>query len=135
MWSLQVNFPAVVVSGIVIFMIGGLWYSRLLFAKRWVALMGKSEEDLKQAAPGARPFVFVCALLTAWAFAVILNHFSPVTPLRAILLAGLCWVGFAAATSYGTAMFSGTPKALWLINSGYNLISFIAAALILAYWR
>jgi len=42
-----VNNLAVLVSGLVIFMLGGLWYSPLLFAKRWVALIGKSEAELK----------------------------------------------------------------------------------------
>jgi len=32
-----VNYLAVLVFGVVIFMLGGLWYSPLLFAKKWVA--------------------------------------------------------------------------------------------------
>ena len=32
-----VNNVAVFVSGVVIFLLGGLWYSPVLFAKRWVA--------------------------------------------------------------------------------------------------
>ena len=31
------NYLAVLVAGIVIFMIGGLWYSPVLFAKPWMA--------------------------------------------------------------------------------------------------
>jgi hypothetical protein len=44
-------------------------------------------------------------------------------------------VGFAAATSLATTLFSAQPKALWLINSGYNLVSFVIAGIILALWR
>ena len=40
---MHVNFLAVLVTGIVIFVLGGLWYSPVLFARRWVALMGKTE--------------------------------------------------------------------------------------------
>jgi hypothetical protein len=46
-----------------------------------------------------------------------------------------CWIGFAAPTSYATAIFSGTPKQRWAIDSGYNLVSFILAGIILAVWR
>jgi hypothetical protein len=133
----SVNYLAVLVAGIAIFIVGGLWYSPVLFAKRWVALMGKSEDDIKKAAPGAVPFVivFICALLTAYTLAIVLNHFGPVTLTRTILISILMWAGFAGATSFGSAMFSGTPRALWLINSGYNLVSFVVAAVILAFWR
>src|SRR5437764_4399800 len=137
MWVPQVNYPAVLVTAIAIFALGGLWYSPLLFTRRWVALSGKSEADIKAAAPGPMPFilVFICALLTALVMAIILNHFSPVTVLRGALLGALSWIGFAAATSFGTATFSGQPRALWLINSGYNLVSFVIAGVILGAWR
>src|SRR5690349_16185250 len=61
----QVHYPAVLVAGIAIFILGGLWYSPVLFAKRWVALMGKTEEELKAAASGpvAYVIVFICGLL------------------------------------------------------------------------
>jgi len=133
----QVYWPAVIVSGSVIFATGGLWYSPMLFAKPWVRLMNKTEEELKANAPGALPFVivFITALLTALVLAIIENHFKPLTATRGALLGVLCWLGFAAPTSFGTATFSGTPKAVWAINSGYNLVSFVAAGVILALWR
>jgi hypothetical protein len=133
----HVNYLAVLVSGIVIFMLGGLWYSPVLFAKRWVALMGKTEEELKAKAAGASSFiiVFFCGLITAFALAVVILHFPPVTPLRGVLVAVLCWLSFAGVTSYGTALFSGEPKQLWLINTAYNLVAFVAAGLILSLWR
>ena len=65
----------------------------------------------------------------------ILNHFVNLTVLRGALVGALCWVGFAAATSFATSLFSGHPKALWLINSSYNLVSFVVAGIILALWR
>jgi len=133
----HVNVLAVLVSGVAIFILGGLWYSPALFAKPWVRLMNKSEEELKANAPGAGPYivVFICAFLTSFALAVILNHFQPLSVVRGILVAILCWVGFTGATSYGAAVFSGTPGGLWRINSGYNLVSFIVASVILTLWR
>jgi hypothetical protein len=132
----DVIYPAVLVAGIAIFILGGLWYS-VLFKKPWMELMGKSDEELRSGGGGAAPYVivFFCGLATAYTIAVLLNHFPPVTPLRSTLLAILCWVGFTAATSFGTALFSQTKKPLWLINTLYNLVSFIVAALILTFWR
>ena len=94
-------------------------------------------EEIKASAPGPLPFImaFLCGLLIAYAMAVMLNHFPPVNVPHAIKVAIIVWAGFAAATSFATAMFSGTPRALWLINSGYNLVAFIIAAVIEAVWR
>jgi hypothetical protein len=46
-----------------------------------------------------------------------------------------CWLCFAGASSFGTALFSMKPLQLWLINSGYNLVSFVIAGVILAVWQ
>ena len=133
-----VNNVHVLVSGVVIFVLGGLWYSPVLFAKRWVALIGKTEEELK-ASVGSMPtnylLVFVCGLVTSWVMALVVGNFAPSSALDGGIIGALCWVGFAGATSFGTALFSGKPKALWLIDSGFNLVAFVVAGIILAAWR
>jgi len=138
-----INYLAVLVAGIVIFVLGGLWYSPVLFAKRWIALQGRTEEQMRaQAAAANMPVMyvsaFICGLVTAWAMAMILAHIASSMNLnagRGALIGFMCWLGFAAATSYGTALFSGKPKQLWLIDSTYNLVSFVLAGMILAVWR
>ena len=42
-----INYLAVLVAAIVIFVLGGLWYSPLLFAKRWTALQNRTEEQIR----------------------------------------------------------------------------------------
>lgn len=133
-----VNYLAVLVTAVVIFVLGGLWYSPALFARKWMALVGKTEDELKAGA-GSMPLMyimaFICGLLTSWTLAVILNHFVNLTALRGAMVGALCWVGFAGATSFATALFSGKPRQLWLIDSSYNLVSFVIAGVILALWR
>ena len=133
----HVNYLAMCVGAVAIFILGGLWYSPLLFAKRWIALQSKTEEELRAGGAGAMQYVqvFFCGLVVSWALAVLLNHFINLTLVRGIGVAVLSWVGFTAATSYGTALFSQKPKALWLIDSGFNLVSFVLAAVILTLWR
>lgn len=133
-----VNYLAVLVSGIVIFLIGGAWYSPALFAHQWVALQGRTEEELKatsSATPGKFIAVFICAVVSAWVLGVLLNHFVHPTLLRGAEVGLLCWIGFTGATSFGSYMFSGRPRALWAIDSGYYLVSFVVAGIILAVWR
>jgi hypothetical protein len=138
-----INYLAVLVAGIVIFVLGGLWYSPVLFAKRWIALQGRTEEQMRAEAAAANMPVmyvsaFICGFVTAWVMAHILAHVGTSLTLNAVngaLIGFMCWLGFAATSSYATALFSGKPKQLWLIDSSYNLVSFVLAGMILAVWR
>jgi hypothetical protein len=138
-----VNFLAIVVAAIVIFMLGGLWYSPMGFSKRWVELQGKTEERMRaEAAAANMPVLYLSALIAALLIATVMGllmmHFAAVMPVNAAhgaIFGFVCWLGFAASTSYSTAVFSGNPKQLWLINSMYNLVSFVAAGVILSVWR
>jgi hypothetical protein len=81
---------------------------------------------------------FVTALITAIIMAHILAHMASIMPTGAVhgaFFGFMAWLGFAAPTSYATAMFSGKSKQLWLIDTAYNLVSFMLAGLILAAWR
>ena len=138
-----VNWLAILVAGIVIFMLGGLWYSPVLFAKKWIALQNKTEEQMKAEAAGANmPLMYASAFLTgliiAWTMAMVFAHIANDIEMNAAhgaLFGALLWLGFAATTSYATALFSGKPRQLWLIDSAYNLVSFVLAGIILAVWR
>ncbi len=136
----HINYLAVLVAGVVIFMLGGLWYSPVLFAKRWVALQGRTMEEMQASAKeGSMPMmylqVFICGLITAWVMAIVIGFLPLLDLTRALKLAVICWLGFAAVTSYGTALFSMKPRALWLIDTAFNLVSFVIAAAIIAVWR
>jgi len=134
----HVNYLAILTSAVAIFILGGLWYS-VIFKKPWVRLMGIPEEKMKEASGGAMPILlfmsFLCGLLISYILAIIVNHFAPPTLARGVFVGTLVWVGFAAPTSFATAIFSMTPKPLWFINSAYNWVSFVVAAMILSVWR
>jgi hypothetical protein len=138
-----INWLAVLVAAIVIFALGGLWYSPVLFVKKWLALQGRtSEQEKAQAAAANMPLMYASAFLTgliiAWAIALVFAHFSSeiaMTAAHGAMFGFLFWLGFAAPTSYATALFSGKPKQLWLIDTTYNLVSFVLAGIIIAVWR
>src|SRR6266481_770354 len=99
----HVNYLAVLVTGVAIFILGGLWYSPMVFAKPWTRLMGKSEEEMKayMASPKAKsemPLMYAMALVTglviAWVMAIIVNHFPPQSVVRGAEVGVLCWLGF-----------------------------------------
>jgi uncharacterized membrane protein len=137
MVDLQVNYLAVLVCGVVSFVLGGLWYSPLLFAKKWVALLGKTQEELQKASnPMMYVIGFITGLISCFAISCVVNAAGATTLVNGALIGFLCWLGFAGATSYNNQVnFVGKPPSLWAIDSGYNLASFIIAGAILAVWK
>ena len=134
--ELHVNFLAILVSAVAIFLLGGLWYSPVLFAKKWVALQGKSMEEMSGGShPSLYVQVFICGLVTAAAMALAQAHMPNPSLAHGLIIGFLAWLGFAGATSYGTALFSFKPKALWAIDTGFNLASFLLAGAILGAWQ
>jgi hypothetical protein len=134
----HVNYLAVLTGGVIIFILGGLWYS-LLFKKPWVRLMEIPEEKMKEGAGKGMPFLlllaFLCGLLTSYVEAIIINHFAPYALWRGAFVGTLVWLGFAAPSSFSTAIFSMTKKPLWLINSTYNWVCFVVVGMLLSVWR
>lgn len=133
----HVNYLAILTSGVVVFILGGLWYS-VIFKKAWINLMGIPEEKMKEGS-GAMPLLFlgafVCGLLISYIMAIVINHFSPFSAMRGAMVGTMMWLGFAASTSFATAIFSMTKKPLWLINTSYNWVCFVVVGIILSCWR
>jgi len=134
-----VNLLALLASTIAIFVLGGLWYSPLLFAKKWMALQGKTPEQIAASGGSVSAMMYVqallCGLLTSAAMLVVTTHLPDRNAIHGAIMGVICWLGFAGATSYGTALFSMKSKALWWIDSGYNLVCFVISGVILTAWQ
>ena len=135
----HLNYIAVLVTGVVIFILGGLWYSPALFAKPWMRLLGKTQEEMRarQSVPTGLMFLsaFVSGLLLAFVLADVLAHYFRMSPLRGAEVGAMCWLGFTGATMFTNSMFSQKPVKLWAIDAGYYLVCFVVAGLILGAWR
>lgn len=132
---MHVNYLAVLVGGVISFALGGIWYS-VLFSKQWLSSVGKTEEELKKLNKPVNFFSsFVLGLITAYILAFIVMFAEANTLLNGAEVGMLCWIGFAGATSYAQYLFGGRSQKLWMIDSGYNLVTFIINGAILAVWR
>jgi len=122
----QVNWLAIFVAGLVPVVIGMLWYSPLLFGKKWMSLVGKTEEEIRKEGPGK---AYAQSLVTSMIIAFVLEYLLMYTgsfDMRAGMKLGfLVWIGFVATTSYASVLFESRPKGLYLINAGYNLVSLL----------
>jgi small basic protein len=128
------NPLAIAVAAALSFLIGGVWYSPVMFAKRWQAAAGLSDEQL-QKANMAKIFglAFLASLVMAVNLAAFLGSKASVGfGLAAGAAAGIGWVAMCFAVN---DLFERRPLALWLINSGYHVIALTVMGGVLAWWH
>ena len=125
-----VNMIAVLICGVSSLVLGGIWYSPVLFGKKWQRLAGLSDEQAKS---GNTALIFGLAFLLSLIASYIFGMFlGPKMPLAGAIgagfAAGLCWVAAAFAINY---LFERRPLGLWLVNGGYHAMQFTLFGLIL----
>ena len=132
----EVNYFAVGLAAVLVFVLGGLWYSPLLFANAWMAGHGYTEDDLKRMQAGMAPtyaLSFICWFAMATILAVVARHFGE--GVGATLHVGLLlWIGFSATIGLTNNRFSDKPLSLWGIDAGYQLASIAVMAVVLGLW-
>jgi hypothetical protein len=124
------NLIAILLCGVASLVLGGLWYSPMLFAKAWQSGAGLSDEQAKSGNP-ALIFggAFVLSLVAATVFGMFLGPNMPLAgAVGAGFAAGLCWVGASFGINY---LFERRPLGLRLINGGYHTLQFTLFGLIL----
>lgn len=129
----EVNLLAVLAAAVASFLLGGLWYSPVLFAKAWQREAGVSDAQLKSANMALIfGLAFVLSLVAAFVFALFLGPRPPLAlGLGAGSSAGLCWVASSFGINY---LFERKSLKLFLINGGYHTLQFTIIGLILALW-
>jgi hypothetical protein len=133
----EVNFLAVGAATVLAFALGALWYSPVLFARRWTAAHGFTPAQLEEMPTRATPAYivsFVSWFVMATVLAMVGPHFGESAGLM-FHTAVLLWLGFAATTGLTNNMFSGRSITVWFIDAGYQLASLTVMAVVLGSWR
>ncbi len=129
----QTNWLAVLLAFIASMVIGFVWYMPAVFGKRWMAAIGKTEEDLKNTDGGAgiwAPMV-VAAALTAILLAVLISKLGLDSALAGGFLALVLALVFRAGGHVIHNGFAGRPAAVTLIDSGHDLLAMTVAGAII----
>jgi hypothetical protein len=133
-----INYWAVLVGALVYYAGGALWYSPLLFAKSWTALVGLTEEKLKEAKKGAwKSYLtaLVAAFLISFGMARLMGYMNVYSLIGGLQTGFWCWLIFVMTTSAINSSFAGKPLKLYLIDGFYHLYGFIIIGIILGIWR
>ncbi|MCR6642047.1 MAG: DUF1761 domain-containing protein [Sporocytophaga sp.] len=128
------TYLIVFVAALSAFMIGGLWYSPIMFLNIW----SKASANDPKSEEGRHPVrVFGLSFLFSLIAAISLFNFLGPQPslqeaIKTSLLIGICFV----ATSFGiNYQFSHKSMILWLIDAGYHCVQFLTMGLIFGLWH
>lgn len=129
----QINWLAVLLAFIASMAIGFVWYLPAVLGNRWMAAVGKTEEDLKNTGGGAGIWLpmMVAAALTAVLLAVLIGNLGLDNAVAGGWFALVLAVVFRAGGHVIHNGFAGRPVAVTLIDSGHDVVAMTAAGVII----
>ena len=130
------NYLPVLVGTIINMIIGALWYSPVLFAKPWMAAVGKDEKDLKKNSMSIMyTNTLVTALIESFVLFWLIRSIGVTNVIKGIELGLLIGVGFIATASLSDFLFSGRPLKLYIINVGYYIVVLALMGALFTIWH
>ncbi|GAA3400154.1 DUF1761 domain-containing protein [Pseudarthrobacter polychromogenes] len=129
----QINWLAVLLAFVASMAIGFVWYMPAVLGKRWMAAIGKTEDDLKNMSGGAGIWLpmMVAAALTAILLAVLIARLGLDNALAGGLFALVMGLVFRAGGHVIHNGFAGRPAAVTLIDSGHDLVAMAVSGAII----
>ena len=130
--QLDVNYWAVLASGVVAMVIGAIWYNA--FSTPWMKGAGLSKKDAENANPSVYFVSFLAFLLAFYVLAHVaaLAEVGDVT--EGILTGFWMWLGFAATVTGINYLYQQKSVQFYALDTGYLLLVFLAAGGIIGGW-
>jgi Protein of unknown function (DUF1761) len=120
---------------------GFLWYSPMLFAKPWTILMGYDPNDkaklaeMQKSAGPSYAMSMVASILSAIVLGKVIYVAHVTSALYGVKIGFAVWLGFVTTVQLTNALFMRQPFKLYLINTGYQFVCYLAMGAILGGWR
>jgi hypothetical protein len=133
----DLNYLAILVAAIVNFMLGGLWFSPILFAKAWMKEMKINPEDCKNQKGMGMIYLsaFLLGAVAAFLLALLiklLDIYGALSGAALGCLVSLLFVGTSIGTNF---LFEKKSFQLFWITIGHHVLTYIAMGAILGAWQ
>ncbi|MEO8313705.1 MAG: DUF1761 domain-containing protein [Pseudomonadota bacterium] len=127
------NILAVLTASVSSFLLGGVWYSRMLFGAAWQRAAGDTGKPGEGHPVKVFGFSFAFALVAALAYSILMPAAS--SAVAAILQGVLVGAGFVAASFGINYQFASRSTMMWLIDGGYHTVQFGIYGFVIGLWR
>lgn len=132
----SLNNLAILVSAVILWVLGAIWYSPPLFAKPWTELAGvKREAGKRDGLLLAMTGSFFGDLVLSFILATIIMWSNASGFKLGGVVGVLVWFGFYAAPNLPQGLYEKKPFKLFAINGFYWLIGLFVVGGLLATWR
>jgi surface polysaccharide O-acyltransferase-like enzyme len=121
--------------------VGFVWYSPALFARPWMVLMGYDPNDkakiaeMQKSAGPSYLLSFVASMIAAAVLGKIIAVATINTALYGMKVGLAVWLGFVTTVQLTNSLFSRQPAKLYAINTGFQLVCYMAMGAIMGAWR
>ena len=132
------NWMAVIVAALAYFILGALWYSKMLFAPKWIGYLKIDIND-----PNAKKGMglmfggsLVMMFIQSLAIAILAEKMHVIggwmSGIKIGAFTGCCFCSSTIAVNY---FYEKKPLGLFLINAGYAIAGNIIAGIIICSWK
>lgn len=126
----SLNYLAILLAAAAKFVIGGIWFSPILFGDLWLKETGLKKEELGRPRDALLTGLIIC-ILVSFSFAILLQMLA--LDLRSAMAVGvIIAIGITAAQIGLSFPFEGRSLKLFLIYATQCVAEFIAVVLILS---
>jgi hypothetical protein len=124
MEDVQIDWLVVFLAAILNLVIGFFWYSKWLFGPYFFKLSKLTEKEMKG---GLRQmvFAFLASFVIAFFLAFFEAHLEVTSVSDGMFVGFLVWFGFIASTQISSVIWLKHSFRLFLIESGFRLVSFL----------
>jgi len=130
MLPFEYPYIAVLVSAVLAFVLGILWYHPKMMGARWIEARGVSADTSTKPSPLNAVFSFLLWLLAACFYAFLVSLLGIDQFPHFISLACLLWVAFAMPPILMGSLLTGYPFQAAAIDSAYQLSGYYVFALV-----
>lgn len=131
----EINYVAVLVAALIFMVVGFVWYSLPVFGKSWMKEVGLRKEELNGGSATSYALVTLAGLVQAYVLAHFIYYAGATTLLTGLTTGLWIGVGFTAMAIAANYVFARRSAMLWMIDSGYFIVSLAFAGAVLAVMR
>ena len=130
----DLNWVAILCGALGYFALGALWYSKILFSKKWIELtkVDINDPDATKGMAVLMVMSFVWMFITALGIAILRERIGDITGwMGGVKLGAVTGLFFGSASISISYLYEKRQKKLYGNNGGYTVSRYIVAAVII----
>lgn len=129
----NVHWLGALLGGLAYFALGALWYSKILFAPKWIQYckIDMNDPNMKKGVAGIFVGSLLLMIVTSICIAILAHKLETNGVLNGAKLGLLTGLGLGSTSIGISYLYEKRPFGLYLINGGYTVLGSMIAGMII----